>query len=196
MFPGNAQELCELDFATPFQLLVATILSAQTTDVRVNATTPALFARFPDAPSLAAADPGVVEDLIKPTGFYRNKTKSIIAMSSDVVTRFNGDVPHKMADLVTLHGVGRKTAKVVRSVAMNEPGFAVDTHVMRLTQRLGLTTQSEPVPIEADVTRYLPARDWGAFSLRLILHGRRTCVARKPKCGECDLADFCPSAGV
>lgn len=193
-FPGSASQLCELRFSDPFQLLVATILSAQTTDVRVNATTPELFSKFPDAASLACANPAEVEDIIKSTGFFRNKTKSIIAMASDVNDRFGGTVPTSMEELVTLAGVGRKTANVVRSVAMELPGFAVDTHVTRLTKRLGLTTATEPVPIETEVTKLIPSRDWGAFSLRLILHGRRTCVARKPKCSSCRLADFCPSA--
>jgi endonuclease-3 len=192
-YPGTAKDLCELDFETPFQLLTATILSAQTTDVRVNAATPGLFAQFPDAKSLAEADPGVVEQLVQTTGFYRNKTKSIIGMAKAVVHDFDGEVPQEMEDLVKLPGVGRKTANVLLSVAMDAPGLPVDTHVMRLSQRLGLTEQSDPVKIETDLCATLKPADWGGFSLRLILHGRRVCVARTPKCAECVLNDFCPS---
>jgi len=193
-YPGTAAELCALRFADPFQLLVATILSAQTTDERVNMTTPALFARFPDAPSLAAADPGVVEELVKSTGFFRNKAKSIIGMAQAVVDRHGGEVPTEMDDLVQLPGVGRKTANVLLSVAMGLPGLPVDTHVKRVTKRLGLTESTDPVKIELDLHALLPPKSWGAFSLRVILHGRRVCVARKPRCEECVLADFCPSA--
>lgn len=193
-YPGSAKDLCELDFETPFQLLTATILSAQTTDVRVNAATPGLFAKFPDAPSLAAADPGVVEQLVQTTGFYRNKTKSIIGMARAVVDDFGGVLPHKMEDLVKLPGVGRKTANVLLSVAMDEPGLPVDTHVTRLSQRIGLTEQSDAVKIETDLCSMLKPAQWGGFSLRMILHGRRVCVARTPKCAECVLNDFCPSA--
>jgi endonuclease-3 len=195
-YPGDAKELCELDFETPFQLLTATILSAQTTDVRVNMATPGLFAKFPDAPSLAAADPGEVEVLIQSTGFYRNKTKSIIGMARAVVDDFGGELPHRMDDLVKLPGVGRKTANVLLSVAMDAPGLPVDTHVTRLSQRLGLTEKTDAVKIESDLCAALKPSQWGGFSLRLILHGRRVCVARTPKCAECVLNDFCPSAQV
>lgn len=193
-YPGSASELCELDFKTPFQLLVATILSAQTTDVRVNMATPALFARYPDAISLAQADPGEVEGLIQSTGFYRNKTKSIIGMAMAVVNDFGGVLPVHMADLVKLPGVGRKTANVLLSVALDAPGLPVDTHVIRLSQRLGLTEQKDPEKIEADLCTALKPKLWGGFSLRLILHGRRVCVARTPRCAECVLNDFCPSS--
>jgi endonuclease-3 len=195
-YPGSAPELCELDFETPFQLLVATILSAQTTDVRVNAATPALFAAYPDAPSLAAADPGTVEELIKTTGFFRNKTKSIIGMATAVVNDFGGVMPTTMNDLVKLPGVGRKTANVLLSVAMDAPGLPVDTHVTRLSKRLGLTEQTDAVKIETDLCSQLKPAEWGGFSLRLILHGRRVCVARKPRCEDCLLNDFCPSSLV
>jgi endonuclease-3 len=194
-YPGTAKDLCELDHADPFQLLVATIMSAQTTDVNVNKVTPALFAKYPTAEDLAAADPADVEVIIHSTGFYRAKTKSIIGMANAVVERFAGEVPTKLSDLVTLPGVGRKTGNVVRSVAMDLPGLPVDTHVMRLSGRLGLTTQTDPVKIEHELNPMVPAKERGAISLRLILHGRRVCKARKPRCGECLLADFCPTAG-
>jgi endonuclease-3 len=194
-YPGTAKDLCELDHADPFQLLVATIMSAQTTDVNVNKVTPALFAKYPTAEDLAAADPADVEVIIHSTGFYRAKTKSIIGMANAVVERFAGEVPTKLSDLVTLPGVGRKTGNVVRSVAMDLPGLPVDTHVMRLSGRLGLTTQTDPVKIEHELNPMVHAKERGAISLRLILHGRRVCKARKPRCGECLLADFCPSAG-
>jgi len=194
-YPGTAQELCELDYANPFQLLVATILSAQTTDVNVNKVTPALFARYPTAEDLAHADPTDVEELVHSTGFYRSKTKSVIGMANALVERFGGEVPTKLSDLVTLPGVGRKTGNVVRSVAMGLPGLPVDTHVLRLSGRLGLTTQTDPVKVELELNPMVPAGERGALSLRLILHGRRICKARKPACGSCLLADFCPSAG-
>ena len=193
-YPGTAEDLCELDFETPFQLLTATILSAQTTDVRVNAATPGLFAQFPDAKALAGADPGVVEQLVMTTGFYRNKTKSIIGMAKAVVGEFDGEVPRTMEELVKLPGVGRKTANVLLSVAMDTPGLPVDTHVTRLSQRLGLTEKTDAVKIESDLCAVLKPEQWGGFSLRLILHGRRVCVARTPRCAECVLNDFCPSA--
>jgi endonuclease III len=187
---------CELDFANPFQLLAATILSAQCTDVRVNLVTPALFARFPGPHELAHADPLEVEELIRSTGFYKNKTRSLLGMADALVTRFGGDVPHRMADLVTIPGVGRKTANVVRSVALGEPGLPVDTHVTRLSHLLGLTTQTDAVKIELELNTMVPATERGLFSLRLILHGRRVCIARRPRCEECVLADFCPSSNV
>jgi endonuclease III len=193
-YPGSAKELCALNFDNPFQLLVATILSAQTTDERVNSVTPALFARYPTPEDLAAADPADVERLIQPTGFFRNKTKSLIGMAKALVERYHADVPVPMADLVTLPGVGRKTANVVRSVALDEPGLPVDTHVGRLSRRLGLTAQTDPVKVEFELCAMLPAREWGPFSLRLILHGRAVCLARKRRCDRCVLADFCPSS--
>jgi endonuclease-3 len=185
---------CELDFENPFQLLTATILSAQTTDVRVNMVTPFLFAKYPSPEDLAAADPDEVEAIVKSTGFYRNKTRSIVGMANALVDRFGGEVPTKMADLLTLPGVARKTANVVRSVAFDLPGLPVDTHVMRLSGLLGLTTQTDPVKIETELNAMIPAAQRGRFSLRMILHGRRVCIARRPRCGECVLADICPSA--
>jgi endonuclease III len=194
-YPGTAEELCELDHANPFQLLVATIMSAQTTDVNVNKVTPALFTRFPTPEDLAGADLGEVEQLIHSTGFFRSKAKSIVGMAGALVERFDGEVPTKLSDLVTLPGVGRKTGNVVRSVAMALPGLPVDTHVLRLSGRLGLTDKTDPVKVELELNPMVPAGERGALSLRLILHGRRICKARKPLCGSCLLADFCPSAG-
>jgi endonuclease III len=193
-YPGTAKELCALRHRNPYELLTATILSAQTTDERVNLVTPALFARYPTPADLAAADPADVEDLVRTTGFFRNKTKSIMGMASALVERFGGEVPHRMADLVTIPGVGRKTANVVRSVAMGEPGLPVDTHVQRLSGRLGLTQQTDPVKIELELNPMVRADERGALSLRLILHGRAVCKARKPRCDACVLADICPSA--
>jgi endonuclease III len=186
----------ELVHEDPFQMLIATILSAQTTDRSVNAVTPKLFARYPDAQSLAHADPAEVERLIKPTGFYRVKARTIIACARGLVERFGGQVPPRLEDLVTLPGVGRKTANVVLGVAFGLPGFAVDTHVIRLTNRLRLTSSRDPVKIEAGVTKLIPREEWTGFSLRLILHGRRVCLARTPNCPACVLNDFCPSSTV
>ena len=193
-YPGTATELCALHHRNPYELLTATILSAQTTDERVNMVTPQLFARYPTPADLAAADPAEVEDLIRTTGFFRNKTKSIMGMAAALVDRFGGEVPHRMADLVTIPGVGRKTANVVRSVALGEPGLPVDTHVQRLSGRLGLTGQTDPVKIELELNPMVRADERGALSLRLILHGRAVCKARKPLCDRCVLADICPSA--
>jgi endonuclease III len=195
-YPGTAKELCELDHENPFQLLVATILSAQTTDERVNQVTPELFATYPTPEDLAAADPADVERIIQPTGFFRSKTKSIVGMAEVLVERFGGEVPTRMADLVTLPGVGRKTANVIRSVAFELPGLPVDTHVQRLSHRLGLTTLTDPVRIEAELNAMVRPRNRGAFSLRLILHGRRVCIARRPRCEDCVLNDYCPSSLV
>ncbi len=195
-YPGTAKELCALDHGNPFELLVATILSAQCTDERVNLTTPSVFARYPDASALATADPAQVEELIRPTGFFRSKTRNLIGMASALVERFGGEVPSAMEDLVTLPGVGRKTANVVRSVAFDLPGLPVDTHVQRLSARLGLTTASDPVAIEQDLNALVAAPRRGSFSLRMILHGRETCRARSPRCSQCLLADICPSAGI
>jgi endonuclease-3 len=183
-----------LDFATPFQLLVATVLSAQTTDERVNMVTPKVFVRYPAPADLGQADPEELEEIIRTTGFFRSKAKSLIGLGRDLDERYGGEVPPNLEDLVTLPGVGRKTANVVLSVAFGVPGLPVDTHVARLTRLLGLTRAADPVRIETDVRALLPRSEWGAFSLRLILHGRRVCVARRPRCGECLLADFCPSA--
>ena len=195
-FPGTAAELCALDHRNPFELLVATILSAQCTDERVNLTTPALFARYPDAAALAAANPEDVEEVIRPTGFFRSKTRNLLGMAAGLTERFDGEVPTAMDDLVTLPGVGRKTANVVRSVAFDLPGLPVDTHVQRLSARLELTTATDPVAIELDLDKLVPAARRGTFSLRLILHGRATCKARRPLCSQCVLADICPSAGI
>lgn len=187
---------CELDHTNAYELLAATILSAQSTDVRVNLVTPALFARFPTPADLAVADPAEVEELVHSTGFYRNKTRSLLGMANALVERFDGEVPGAMADLVTIPGVGRKTANVVRSVALGLPGLPVDTHVTRLSHLLELTTETDAVKIEHALNPMVPARDRGQFSLLLILHGRRVCIARRPRCGECVLADFCPSSQV
>ena len=195
-YPGTAKELCELEFETPFQLLVATILSAQSTDKMVNTVTPALFARYPEPADLAAAEPAELEQLVQSTGFFRQKSKALIGMASALVERYDGQVPGPIEDLVTLPGVGRKTANVIRSVALDLPGFPVDTHVGRLVGRLGISTETDPVKVEREVDAMVPASERGLFSLRLILHGRRICVARRPRCGDCLLADFCPSAGV
>jgi endonuclease-3 len=195
-YPGTARELCALEHRNPYELLAATILSAQTTDERVNIVTPHLFAAYPTPEDLAAADPLAVEEIVRSTGFYKNKTKSLIGMATGVVERFGGEIPTRMEDLVTLPGVGRKTANVLRSVAMDLPGLPVDTHVGRLSRRLELTTETDPVKAEHALNALVPAKERGVFSLRLILHGRAVCLARKPRCGECVLADFCPSAGT
>ena len=193
-YPGDSRDLCELDFSTPWELLVATVLSAQTTDVRVNMVTPGLFGRYPTPADLAGAEPAALEEMIRSTGFFRSKTRSLLGLARSVVDRFDGEVPTAMTDLVTLPGVGRKTANVVRSVALGEPGLPVDTHVTRLVGLLGLTTETDPVRIETEVGSLVPRAQWGSLSLRLILHGRRVCVARRPRCEDCVLADFCPSA--
>jgi endonuclease III len=195
-YPGDAAQLCALDHDGAFQLLVATILSAQCTDERVNMVTPAVFAAYPTPEALAAADPGRLEELIRSTGFFRSKTKSLIGMAAGVAERFGGTVPGAMEDLTSLPGVGRKTANVVRSVALGLPGLPVDTHVGRLTRRLGLTAQQDPVKVEYEIDALVPEGERGALSLRLILHGRRVCVARSPRCGACILADICPSASL
>jgi endonuclease-3 len=195
-YPGTARELCELDHADPFQLLVATILSAQSTDKTINTVTPALFARYPDAAALAAADPVELQDLIRPTGFFQSKSRSLLGMASAVVERYGGEVPSRMSELVTLPGVGRKTANVVLSVAFGKPGLPVDTHVLRLSKRLGLTVQDDPIKVEAELNPMVPAADRGLLSLRLILHGRRVCLARAPACQACVLQDICPSSQV
>jgi endonuclease-3 len=184
----------ELDFGSPWQLLVSVILSAQTTDVNVNSVTPVLFARYPSVEALAAADEGDVEAIIHKTGFFRSKARAIREMSQDLVLLHQGEVPSRMEELVKLRGVGRKTANVVLGVAFGVPGFAVDTHVTRLTGLLRLTAATDPVKIEEDVCSIVPASEWTGLSLRLILHGRRVCIANKPRCYECVLSDICPSA--
>jgi endonuclease-3 len=187
---------CALDFDNPFELLVATILSAQCTDQRVNMVTPKLFARYPTPEALAVAEPAELEDIIRPTGFFHNKAKSLTGMASALVERFGSEVPGAMEDLVTVPGVGRKTANVVRSVALGLPGLPVDTHVLRLTRRLGITTQTDPVKVERELNSMIPPAKRGTFSLRLILHGRRICIARNPRCPDCVLNDFCPSSST
>lgn len=189
------EAVCELDHDNPFQLLVATILSAQCTDKRVNMVTPDLFAAYPTPETLAEAPLPHVEELIHSTGFFASKARNIVGMAQDLVNHFDGEVPGKMSELVSLPGVGRKTANVVRSVALGLPGLPVDTHVARITGLLGITEQKDPVKIELELNPMVPAAERGEFSLRLILHGRRVCIARRPRCHECVLASFCPSAG-
>ncbi len=186
----------ELRFETPWQLVVATILSAQTTDKRVNEVTPVIFQRWPEPVDLAGADPAEVEEVIKSTGFYRAKTRSIMAAARSVVENFGGAVPPRMEDLHKLPGVGRKTANVILGVAFGIPGFPVDTHVNRLTNRLRLVSTKDPAKIELTICTMVPKKEWTGLSLRLILHGRRVCVARKPLCEICILNDFCPSSTV
>jgi endonuclease III len=186
---------CSLDYTTPVQLLVATILSAQCTDERVNKVTPALFAKFPDARSMANADILDIEELVRSTGFYHNKAKNIQGACQKIVREFNGEVPDLMEDLLTLPGVARKTANVVSAHAYgNIQGVTVDTHVKRLTNLLGLTTHSDPIKIERDLMKILPQPDWENFSIMTIYHGRAICNARKPNCLECELAELCPSS--
>lgn len=187
---------CELDFRTPLELLVATILSAQTTDVRVNLVTPVLFARYPDAEAYAAADRAELEELIRSTGFFRAKATSLIGLGRALVERFDGQVPPRLSDLVTLPGVGRKTANVVLGNAFGVPGLPVDTHVGRVARRLGLTGLEDPVKVEAELCLLIEKREWTMFSHRLIFHGRRTCHARRPACGACPVARLCPSYGI
>ena len=195
-YPGSAKQLCALRHDDPFQLLVATILSAQSTDERVNMVTPELFAAFPTPEALAAAPLERVEKLVYSTGFYRAKSRSLVGMARVVTERFQGVVPSELEELITLPGVGRKTANVVRSVDFDLPGFPVDTHVGRLVRRLGLSAQKDPAKVEEEVTALVPPSEWGTLSVRLILHGRRVCLARAPRCAECLLADICPSAGL
>jgi endonuclease-3 len=187
---------CELDFDSPLQLLVATILSAQTTDVMVNKVTPTLFAKYPTAADLAAADREEMEAILKPTGFYRAKTNSVMKLGAALVERFDGEVPPRMKDLVTLPGVGRKTANVVLGNAFGIPGITVDTHVGRLVRRFGWTEEQDPVKVEHIVGALIPRKDWTMLSHVLIFHGRRTCHAKKPACGACPVARWCPSYGV
>ena len=193
-YPGTEKELCALRHDGPFQLLVATILSAQTTDERVNLVTPALFERYPTPADLAAADPTELENLIRPTGFFRNKARSLQAMALALEERFGGEVPTDLEDLVSLPGVGRKTANVVRSVGFGLPGLPVDVHVGRVARRLGLTSQTDPVKAELELNALVPPVERGKLSLRLILLGRQVCRPRHPRCQDCILCDLCPSA--
>ena len=187
----------ELDFETPFQLLVATILSAQCTDKRVNMVTPTLFREFPTPRDLASADPARLEDMIRTTGFFRNKTKSLLGMSAALVERHGGELPRTMEEMVKLPGVGRKTANVVLGNALDvNEGVVVDTHVGRLSVRLGFTNETDPVKVEQVLMRLIPREDWVRVSHLLIFHGRRVCVARAPKCAACVLNDICPSSRV
>jgi len=187
---------CELDFANPLQLTVATILSAQCTDKKVNEVTPALFAKYRSAAELAAADRADVERLIKQTGFFRAKTTSIIGLGQALCERYGGEVPGRLADLVTLPGIGRKTANVVLGNAFGVPGVTVDTHVGRLSRRLGWTVETDPVKVELEVMELIPKVEWTKLSHRLIFHGRRLCTARRPLCAGCPVARLCPSAGI
>ncbi|MFT7607412.1 MAG: endonuclease-3 [Candidatus Aldehydirespiratoraceae bacterium] len=188
--------ICELDHHNPFELLAATILSAQATDVGVNKATPGLFARFPDPESLAEVEPEQVEPYVDTIGLFRQKSKSLVGMARMLLDDYDGEVPSAMKDLVRLPGVGRKTANVVRSVALGEPGLPVDTHVMRLSNLLGITTESDAVKIEHELNPMVPAMERGQFSLRMILHGRRVCIARRPQCEDCVLNTFCPASRV
>ncbi len=194
-YPGTATDLCALTHYSPFELLVATILSAQCTDERVNLVMPVLFNLYPTPQAMATADREELESVIRSTGFFRSKASHIQAASEAIVLRHNGEVPRTMEELTALAGVGRKTANVVLSVAFNLPGLPVDTHVTRLSRRLGLSGSSDPVVIEQDLCELFPPQLWGVISLRLILHGRRVCDARHPRCGVCELADICPSRG-
>lgn len=192
---------CALDFTSPLQLIIATVLSAQTTDKRVNTVTPELFARYPDAAALAAANPEDVEDIIRPLGFFRSKTKHLIGLAAALDERFDGRVPDTMDELVTLPGVGRKTANVVLGNAFGVPGFPVDTHVMRVTGRLRWRSdwrvaKSDPVAVEKEICACFPPETWTDLSHRLIFHGRDVCHARKPDCADCPLAGTCPSFAV
>ncbi|HTU74191.1 MAG TPA: endonuclease III [Trebonia sp.] len=187
---------CELDFASPYQLLVATVLSAQTTDKRVNLTTPLLFAKYPGPEDLAAANPEEVAEILRPTGFFNAKTKSVMGLATALRDKFGGQVPPKLDDLVTLPGVGRKTANVVLGNAFGVPGITVDTHFGRLSRRFGWTESDDPVKVEQDVAALLPKSDWTIASHRLIWHGRRMCHSRKPACGVCPVALLCPSFGL
>ncbi|MBV9126222.1 MAG: endonuclease III [Planctomycetes bacterium] len=187
---------CSLDFHNPLQLLVATILSAQCTDARVNLVTPALFARYRDARAFAQADPRELEKLIQSTGFFRNKARNLIACCQKLVADHNGKVPGTMEELYPLPGIGRKTANVLLGTAFGQPAIPVDTHVGRLSRRLGLTRETHPEKVERDLMHLVPRKEWTNFSHRLIHHGRQVCFARKPNCPGCALAGLCPQVGV
>ena len=187
---------CELDFTNPLQLAVATILSAQSTDKKINEVTPKLFARYPTAADYAGADRAELEELIRPTGFYRNKTTSLIKLGAALLEKFDGEVPGRLADLVTLPGMGRKTANVILGNAFDVPGITVDTHFARLVGRWRWTAETDPVKIEFAVGELFDKRDWTMLSHRVIFHGRRVCHARKPACGACTLAKLCPAYGA
>ena len=186
---------CELDFESPLQLLVVTVLSAQTTDKRVNAVSPALFAAYPTAEALAGADRAHLESLIMPTGFFRAKSDTLIKLGQALCERYGGEVPNRLAELITLPGVGRKSANVILGNAFGIPGITVDTHVARLSRRFGWTEQDDPVKIESDLAAIFPRREHTMLSHRMIFHGRRRCHARRPACGACPLARWCPSYG-
>ncbi len=186
---------CELDFTTPLELVVATILSAQSTDAGVNKVTPALFLKYPSAAAYAGADRAELEEMIHSTGFFRAKTSSLIGLGQALVERYGGEVPGRLADLVTLPGIGRKTANVVLGNAFGVPGITVDTHFGRLSRRFGWTTEDDPVKVEHEVGAMFPKRDWTMLSHRVIFHGRRCCHAKKPACGACPVARLCPSYG-
>lgn len=186
---------CELDFDSPFELLVVTVLSAQTTDRRVNAVRPRLFAAYPDAAAMAAADRAALEAIVGPLGFFRAKTESLLTLSAALLERHGGQVPARLVDLVALPGVGRKTANVVLGNAFDVPGITVDTHVGRLARRLGWTVETDPVKVEHAVGALFPRRDWTMLSHHLIWHGRRCCHAKVPACGACPVARWCPSYG-
>jgi endonuclease-3 len=187
---------CELDHASPLQLLVATILSAQCTDERVNLVTPALFARYPTAADYAGADRAELEEMIRSTGFFRAKTNALISLGAALVAEYGGQVPGRLTQLVSLPGVGRKTANVVLGNAFGVPGITVDTHVGRLARRFGWTTSEDPVVVEQEIGALFPRKDWTMLSHRMIFHGRRICRARNPACGACPLAPWCPSDGI
>lgn len=187
---------CELDFNSPLELLVATVLSAQCTDVRVNAVTPVLFNRFPTLETLAAAKVSEVGEIIYSTGFFRSKAKNIKELANKILNDFGGEVPNDLAKLITLPGVGRKTANVVLGNAFGIPGLTVDTHFGRLSRRFGWSTATDPVKVENDVAKLIPEKEWTLLSHKLIWHGRRICHSRKPECGICPLAKLCPSAGI
>ncbi|HEY8753475.1 MAG TPA: endonuclease III [Arthrobacter sp.] len=186
----------ELDFRNPFELVVATVLSAQTTDVLVNQVTKILFARYPDARSMSEAEPAELETILQPTGFFRAKTRNVLALSTRLVDEYDGVVPGRLEDLVTLPGVGRKTANVVLGNAFGIPGITVDTHFGRLSRRFGWTTSEDPVQIEFDVAELFEPKDWTMLSHRVVFHGRRVCHSRKPACGACPVANWCPSYGL
>lgn len=193
---GYPHAHCELDHRNAFELLVATVLSAQCTDIRVNQVTPELFSLFPTPQELAEAPLPIVEEIIRPTGFYRAKATNIIGLSKEIMERFGGEVPRGIAELVSLPGVGRKTAHVLRGNAFGMPGLTVDTHFGRLVRRWGLTAETDPVKVEEEIAQQIEKREWTMFSHRVIFHGRRVCHSRKAACGACFLGKYCPSFGI